>query len=101
MPVHFTYEGSKWGRIVEILIESKCMNPIFYFDELDKVSNTDKGQEIINLLIHLTDYTQNTHFMDDYMDGIVIDLSRATFIFSFNDKSKISPILLDRMELIN
>ena len=35
------------------------MNPIFYFDELDKVSNTDKGQEIINLLIHLTDYTQN------------------------------------------
>ena len=77
------------------------MNPIFYFDELDKVSNTDKGQEIINVLIHLTDYTQNSHFMDDYMDGIVIDLSRATFIFSFNDKQKISPILLDRMEIIS
>jgi ATP-dependent Lon protease len=39
--------------------------------------------------------------MDDYMDGIVVDLSRATFIFSFNDKSKISPILLDRMEIIS
>jgi ATP-dependent Lon protease len=76
------------------------MNPIFYFDELDKTSGTEKGNEIINLLIHLTDYTQNCHFMDDYMDGIAIDLSRATFIFSFNDKSKISPILLDRMEII-
>ena len=38
--------------------------------------------------------------MDDYMDGISLDLSRATFIFSFNDKNKISPILLDRMEII-
>ena len=81
----FTYEGSIYGRIAQALIDAKCMNPIIYFDELDKVSNTDKGQEIINVLIHLTDYTQNSHFMDDYMDGIVVDLSRATFIFSFNE----------------
>ena len=97
---NYVYEGSMCGKIIQSLKQSQCMNPIFYFDELDKVSNTDKGQEIINLLIHLTDYTQNTNFMDDYMDGIVLDLSKATFIFSFNDKNKISPILLDRMELI-
>ena len=97
---NYVYEGSACGKILQSLKQSQCMNPIFYFDELDKVSNTDKGQEIINMLIHLTDYTQNNHFMDDYMDGIVIDLSRATFIFSFNDKLKISPILLDRMEII-
>ena len=97
---NYVYEGSSCGKIIQSIKQSQCMNPIFYFDELDKTSGTEKGNEIINLLIHLTDYTQNCHFMDDYMDGIAIDLSRATFIFSFNDKSKISPILLDRMEII-
>ena len=97
---NYVYEGSACGKIIQSLKQSQCMNPIFYFDELDKVSNTDKGQEIINLLVHLTDYSQNSHFNDDYMDGISLDLSRATFIFSFNDKEKISPILLDRMEMI-
>ena len=97
---NYVYEGSTCGKIIQSLKQSQCMNPIFYFDELDKTSGTEKGMEIINLLIHLTDYTQNSHFMDDYMDGIAVDLSRATFIFSFNDKNKISPILLDRMEII-
>ena len=97
---NYVYEGSSCGKIIQSLKQSQCMNPIFYFDELDKTSGTEKGNEIINLLIHLTDYTQNSHFMDDYMDGIAIDLSRATFIFSFNDKNKVSPILLDRMEII-
>ena len=97
---NYVYEGSACGKIVQSLKQSQCMNPIFYFDELDKVSSTDKGNEIINMLIHLTDYTQNNNFMDEYLDGISIDLSRATFIFSFNEKSKISPILLDRMEII-
>ena len=97
---NYVYEGSACGKVLQSLKQAQCMNPIFYFDELDKVSSTDKGQEIINMLIHLTDYTQNNTFMDDYMDGIAIDLSRATFIFSFNDKNKVSPILLDRMEII-
>ena len=97
---NYVYEGSACGKIIQSLKQAKCMNPIFYFDELDKVSQTEKGQEIMNLLIHLTDYSQNSHFLDDYMDGITVDLSRATFIFSFNDKNLISPILLDRMELI-
>ena len=97
---NYVYEGSACGKVLQSLKQAQCMNPIFYFDELDKVSYTEKGQEIINMLIHLTDYTQNTTFMDEYMDGIAIDLSRATFIFSFNDKNKISPILLDRMEII-
>jgi ATP-dependent Lon protease len=97
---NYTYIGSKCGKIIQALKQTKCMNPIFYFDELDKVSNTERGQEIINLLIHITDPTQNTHFYDQYMDGITVDLSRAIFIFSFNDRSLISPILLDRMEII-
>ena len=98
---NFTYEGSKWGRIVEILIESKCMNPIFYFDELDKVSETQKGDEIIHLLTHLTDTSQNDRFQDNYFSGVNLDLSKALFIFSFNDENKIDKILKDRMHVIH
>ena len=97
---NYTYIGSKPGLIVQALKQARCMNPIFYFDELDKVSNTPHGQEIINLLIHITDPAQNEHFQDMYLDGIPIDLSRAVFIFSFNDRALVNPILLDRMEII-
>lgn len=55
----YTYEGSMPGKIVEILKKSGCLNPVIYFDELDKVSTTPRGEEIINLLIHLTDFSQN------------------------------------------
>lgn len=93
----YTYEGATWGQIINVLINSKCMNPVFYFDELDKVSNTAKGEEITNLLIHITDATQNTKFQDRYFSGIDIDLSKAVFIFSYNEIDKINPILLDRL----
>ena len=93
----YTYEGSSWGKIVDILIQSKCMNPVIYFDELDKVSDTPKGEEIIGILTHLTDTTQNSKFHDKYFAELDFDLSRCLFIFSYNDESKISPILRDRM----
>ena len=48
----------------------KCMNPVIYFDELDKVSDTHKGEEIIHLLTHLTDPSQNSLFQDNYFPGI-------------------------------
>jgi ATP-dependent Lon protease len=93
----YTYEGSTWGRIVDVLIKSKCMNPVIYFDELDKVSETPKGEEINNLLIHLTDGSQNDRFQDKYFTGIDLNLSRCLFIFSHNNHDKINPILRDRM----
>merc|ERR1712046_113784 len=76
------------------------MNPVIFFDELDKVSGTVKGEEIINILMHLTDATQNGHFNDRYYQGIDFDLSKAIFIFSFNDESRIDRILKDRMYII-
>ena len=96
----YTYEGSIPGKIVDILKKCKCMNPVIYFDELDKVSNTSKGEEIINLLIHLTDFSQNDHFMDKYYSSVPLDLSKALFIFSLNDLNKVNPILRDRMYMI-
>jgi hypothetical protein len=92
-----TYEGSIMGQIVHSLIRCKSMNPIFYFDELDKVSQTPKGDEIIGILTHLTDSSQNDKFHDKFFSEVEFDLSKAIFIFSYNDESKISPILRDRM----
>ena len=97
---NYTYVGSTWGRIVDILMEKKCMNPIIFIDELDKVSNTEYGKEIVSIFTHLVDSTQNDTFHDKYFSGIDIDLSKALFIFSYNDASKIDSILLDRIHRV-
>jgi len=97
----YTYEGSTWGKIVEIIIQCGSMNPVIYFDELDKISDTAKGEEIVGILTHLTDTSQNSQFHDRYFAEIDFDLSKCLFIFSYNDESKVNPILLDRMYRIN
>jgi ATP-dependent Lon protease len=95
-----TYEGSIYGKIVATLMKCKCMNPVFYFDELDKVSKDMKGEEIIGILTHLTDPSQNSKFHDKYYSEIDFDLSRAIFIFSYNNRENVNPILRDRMYVI-
>lgn len=97
---NYTYVGSTWGRIVDILMETKCMNPIIFIDELDKVSKTENGKEIIGILTHLIDPTQNDTYQDKYFNGIDLDLSKALFIFSYNDMEAIDKILLDRIHRI-
>jgi endopeptidase La len=97
---NYTYVGSTWGRIVDILMETKCMNPIIFIDELDKVSKTENGKEIIGILTHLIDPTQNDTYQDKYFSGIDLDLSKALFIFSYNDVSLIDRILLDRIHRV-
>ena len=97
---NYTYVGSTWGKIVDILIEKKCMNPIIFIDELDKVSKTENGKEIIGILTHLIDSTQNDSFQDKYFSNIDLDLSKALFIFSYNDVELIDKILLDRIHRI-
>jgi ATP-dependent Lon protease len=73
------------------------MNPVFFFDELDKISDTSKGAEIIGILTHLTDPSQNNKFFDKFF-SVELDLSRAIFVFSYNDKSKVEGTPLgDRM----
>lgn len=93
----YTYEGSIWGKIVQSLMDCQSMNPVFYFDELDKLSETPKGEEIAGILTHLTDTSQNSQFHDKYFSEMDFDLSKCLFIFSYNDESKVNPILRDRM----
>ena len=97
---NYTYVGSTWGKIVDILMEKKCMNPIIFIDELCKISQTENGKELIGILTHLIDPTQNDSFQDKYFNGIDLDLSKTLFIFSYNDASKIDKILLDRIHRI-
>jgi ATP-dependent Lon protease len=97
----YTYEGSMWGRVADSLMTARCMNPVMYFDELDKVSTTPHGEEIVSMLIHMTDRTQNSQFHDRYFAGVDFDLSQCLFVFSFNDEEKVHPILKDRMQVIH
>ena len=97
---NYTYVGSTWGKLVDFLMKSKCMNPIIYIDELDKVSKTEHGNEIVGILTHLTDSSQNQHIADKYFSGIPFDFSKVLFIFSYNDPSLIDPILLDRIHRV-
>ena len=93
----YTYEGSKHGKIIDILIQCGCMNPVILFDELDKLSDSFKGQEITGVLTHLTDSTQNSKFCDKYFSELSINMSKSLFIFSYNDETLVNPILKDRM----
>ena len=93
----YTYEGSVWGKIADILMRCKSSNPVIYFDELDKISETSKGDEIVGILTHLTDTSQNSEFHDKYFSEVAFDLSKCLFIFSYNDESRVNPVLLDRM----
>jgi len=96
----FVYEGSHSGKIANCLAQAKSMSTIMMFDELDKISATPKGEEVQNLLVHLTDPVQNMDFEDKYLSGIPLDLSRAMFVFSGNDMDKIDRILMDRMVVV-
>jgi ATP-dependent Lon protease len=96
----YTYVGSTWGQIVQILIDKKCMNPIILIDEVDKISRTEHGKEITGILTHLLDPTQNDSFQDKYFSGIELDLSKVLFILSYNDADAIDKVLLDRVHRI-
>jgi len=97
---NYTYVGSTWGSIVQILMDKKCMNPIIFIDEIDKISKTEHGKEIIGILTHLLDPAQNDCFQDKYFSGVDLDLSKALFILSYNDVEAIDKILLDRIHRI-
>ena len=95
------YESSHCGKIVNSLVAAKSMSSVLLFDEVDKISQTPKGEEIQHMLIHLTDPAANGTFEDKYLAGIPIDLSKVMFVFSANDITKIDRVLLDRMMVID
>lgn len=95
-----TYSGSNYGLIVKKMTETQSPRCIIFFDELDKTATHHGRNEIFDVLIHVTDSTTNSQFNDKFFQDISFPLNKVLFVFSFNNKEKIDPILLDRMEII-
>lgn len=97
----YLWVGSTIGKITELLISSKVMNPIIFLDEIDKISDSASGMEISNILARILDPVQNMDFEDKYFPGVKIDLSQVLFICAFNYEKNIDPILKDRLYIID
>ena len=98
---NYVYVESGPGKVIQNILDSRICNPILYFDELDKISESDNGKDIYSFLMYLTDPTQNYEFTDHYFYGMKFDLSRVFFVFTFNNIEKIDKILLDRLNIIH
>jgi ATP-dependent Lon protease len=77
----YTYVGSRPGEIVRCLTRMKYKNGIIFFDEYEKIS---QNKDITSCLLHITDFTQNNTFRDNYLNDLVLDLSNIWFIYSMN-----------------
>ncbi len=94
----YTYSGAQPGMIIKKMCEGGQGRCIMYFDELDKsCAKHGAVNEITSILIHLTDPNTNKTFQDRFFQGIDFPLDKVIFIASYNDSSKIDPILLDRL----
>lgn len=93
--------GSGPSLILQILKRMKVSNGGILFDEIDKIADTHHGIEVVNSLLHITDYTQNNEFQDTYLNEFPHDISNIWFMFSCNDDNLIDPILRDRLHILN
>jgi len=93
-----TYIGSCPGKIINALIKTKSMNSLILLDEIDKLSDSYKGDTSSSLL-DILDSNQNKAFIDNFIEE-EINLNNITWIVTANDKSGIPPVLLDRLEII-
>jgi len=94
-----TYIGSSPGKIIDGIRRAKSSNPVFLIDEIDKMSNTYKGDPR-SALLEVLDSNQNKYFKDNYLEE-EYDLSNVLFITTANNIDNIPNELRDRLEIIN